>query len=202
MARRFFLFLLVVGLTTLASATKIQTSDPNCTSGTPIGPGDNITFTATGGGGVFTFCNETGTDWKNLLITIETTIPPDNIDCVTSDFKACQLYTTPDQPNAVYAFFYGTCVSSTKVKCRPMDTPGVLNDTGLTINLNCDNTNCGPNSGFFPPDWSPGTNGSVTTNVPTDQNGDPLTFPSVPEPATATLLISGIGAAYLKRRRR
>ncbi len=199
MARRLLVLLFVVGLTTLASATKIQTSDPTC-SGTPIGPGDPITFNATGGGGIFTFCNETGTDWKNLLVGIATTIPPDNIDCVTTDFKACQLYTT-DAPNTVYAFFYGTCVSTPSLKCRPQDTPGVLNNHSLTINLNCNSTDCGPNTPFYPPDWSPGTHGNVTPNVPTDSNGNPTTFPPVPEPAAASLLITGLGAAFFRRRR-
>ena len=198
MARRFLLLLFVVGLTTMASAVKIETSDPDCPV-TKIGPGQTINFTVEGGGGIFCFENDTGSDWTNLLVAIDTTIPADQIDCVTSDFKACQLYTS-DQPDAVYAFFYGTCISSPGKKCIPSDILGVPNGGEITFNLNCD-SGCGVGSPYYPPDWSPGTGGTGYYDVPTGPGGDPVYFPPVPEPVSATLLASGLGAIYLRRKR-
>ena len=182
-----------MGLATASQAVIIKTSDPVCT-GTPIYTGDTITFTVTNGGGDFTFCNDTDATWTNLLVAINTTISPDDIDCVTTDFKACNLYTT-NQPDAVYAFFYGTCVNSPNKTCHPQ-VLGVPIGGELEIDLNCTNNDCTP-----PPDWPTGTGGTVYTNVPTDPDGDPTNFPSVPEPASITLLMSGLGAAYLGRKR-
>ncbi len=193
MARRVLLLLCVLGLAAVASATKIQTSDPTCT-GTPIFDGDTISFTVQDGGGVFSFCNETSSNWTNLLVALSTTIPVGQIDCETTNFKSCQLYTT-DQPNAVYAFFSGVCENV--AACTKYT--GVPIGGELTIDMNCTGDTCAPGSPFFPPDWNPGTGGTVYTDVPTDGNGNPKQFPPVPEPASLVLVGTGLAAGIVKR---
>ena len=201
MARRLLVLLFVLGLTTLASATKIQTSDPACNSGdTDIFNGQTITFNAdSSGGGTFGFCNKTSSTWTTLLVAIETNISPDDILADPGNaFEGAQIYTT-STPDLVYVYFFGTCTNKPGKTCHPQK-PGVLFDNEMTISLDCPTASACP----APQHWAPGTPGFGYPNIPPNSDGDPSTFPipPVPEPATATLLITGLGAVYFKKRRR
>jgi hypothetical protein len=196
MARRFLLLFVLIGLTAVASATKIQVGDPECTGDDIIiHDGDQIQYTVQNGGGTFGFCNETSSDWKTLLVAIQTTVPVEDITCNTEGnvFLPCKLYTT-DTPNLVYAWFE---------TCDNLDTPCNITYTGVSINnhliidMNCPDDGCkGP-----PFDWPDDTHGTGFTNIPGDGHGNPLFLPPVPEPATATLLTAGLMAAYIRRKR-
>ncbi len=197
MARQLWLLLFVVlGITTVASATKIQVGDPGCDpNDVIIHDGDTIHYSVQNGGGTFGFCNETSSTWKTLLIGLETTVPIEDITCSVEGnvFLPCKLFTT-DQPNVVYAWFNA---------CENLDTTcantylGIPVGDHLVIDMNCPDDDCkGP-----PFDWTDGTSGTGFTNIPGDPNGDPLYVPPVAEPATLTLVSVGLGAGIFRRKR-
>jgi len=198
MARRLLLLAFIFGLTALASATKIQTSDPTCDMTTTITSGDSFSFnTLPDGQGVFCFINATGLNWNTLLVAINTQVQlfspsgDQQVDCDSTAFDHCILYS---QPGQIDAYFPNPCAG--KTNCAPR-FPGIPNGGELFIDLNCnDGGAC-----VGPASW--GNNAGVTTYIDptTDSNGQPM-LPTVPEPATMTLLVAGLGAAYLKRRRR
>lgn len=203
MARRLLLTLFLLGFAVLASATKIQTSDPACNpSAKPITSGNFFAFQADAlGQGDFFFCNKTTQDWETLLVAIQTQVPlfvnhQPQITCNTTVFLFCLLETSPSNPGVIYAFFANPCAGNQF--CTPQE-PGIPINEQLQIDLNCNDN--GPCTG--PPGWGPDAGVNVYTNPPAT-NGLPILppFRPVPEPATITLLITGLGAAYLKRRRR
>jgi hypothetical protein len=198
MARRLLLLAFILGLTVVASATKIQTSDPTCDQTSTITFGDSFSFNALPNGqGVFCFFNETSKKWDTLLVAIQTPVQlfspsgAQQVDCDSTAFYHCILY---QGDGAIYAYFPNPCAN--KTGCAPT-RPGIPIGGELFIDLNCnDGGTC-----VGPPSW--GSNAGVTTYIdPTvDGNGNPI-LPTVPEPTTIALLGSGLGAVYLKRRRR
>ncbi|MGZ4816392.1 MAG: PEP-CTERM sorting domain-containing protein [Terriglobales bacterium] len=195
MARKLLLLLFVLlGITAVASATKVSVGDPGCNPNDQIiHDGDKIFFHVVDGGGTFGFCNETSSDWHTLLVGIATTIPIEDITCNVANnvFLPCKLYTT-DEPNVVYAWFQ-TC-DNINVPCDGTH-PGIVIDDQLILDLNCKDENCKP-----PFDWPNDTHGQSFYNIPTDGQGNPLYFPPVPEPATLTLVGVGIAAGFFRRR--
>src|ERR1700749_3503962 len=92
MARRVLLLFFVVTLAVAASATRIQISEPACDpSAISIGPSALVDgFNPIGpvnGGGSFTFCNNTGELWTNLIIVINAgpTVTPADVICPSFD---------------------------------------------------------------------------------------------------------------------
>lgn len=209
MARRLLLVaFIILGLTALASATKIQTSDPGC-SGTPES-GQSFSFNADANGqGSFTFCNQSSSAWYNLLIAIQTSVPlfdsnnNPNVDCATNGlFANCYLETSDANPGIIYAFFSNPCAGNPR--CLPQ-YPGIPIGGSLIIDLNCNDVNGVPSNVTCsgPAGWDPGAGVNTYTNVPTPQPGGLPNLPGfVPEPTTMSLLAFGLGAVYLKRRRR
>jgi hypothetical protein len=180
----------------VASASRIQISEPQCTPGdidVPPSPDNSFGFIPVNGGGVFGFCNQTGQDWTSLLIAVRTTVSINNIVCDPSNaFAACFKATDPQAPGVDYLFFLGTAG-------RPPIFPfvGVRNNERFTIDLNC-------NPGDIcstPPDWPDGTEFFGYGNFNLD---NPLPIPpsSTPEPASLTLLGAGIAAAFWRKKAR
>jgi PEP-CTERM motif len=201
MARRLLLLVFIIGMAAVASATKIQTSDPNCDQTTTITSGtDTFSFNAnTQGQGIFCFINNTGQAWGTLLVAIQTQVTLSEINCSTTAFvNPCVERTNPSTPGFVYIYFQNPCFGQSPNECQPQAT-GVPDGNQLEIDLNC--ADIGGVCTDPVPSWGANAGVDGFINPTLGSNGFPQ-FPSVPEPATATLLVSGLGAAYLKRRRR
>ena len=198
MARRLLLLAFILGITVAASATKIQTSDPTCDKTSSITMGSSFSFSALPNGqGVFCFFNNTTANWNTLLVAIQTQVQrfapdgePQQIDCSSSAFDGCVLY---QGDGVIYAYFPNPCLG---IKgCAPKVT-GIKVGGELFIDLNCnDGGTCAGD-----PSWGPGAGVTTFINPTAGPNGPIL--PHVPEPTTFALLGSGLGAVYLKRRRR
>jgi hypothetical protein len=155
---------------------------------------DNFSFTINGqGGGVFDFLNDTNTDW--ITVTLFASAPIDSsFTCNPTQFghlfENCSTTVTSQNhetgQEAVTVFFSGTggCdVTSDNPGCFP----GIKDDSHFFFNLNND-FNCQEEC-----------NGGWTPNF-TVQGGGNLP-PSVPEPASIFLVLTGLGGIVARRRR-
>jgi hypothetical protein len=194
MSKYVFLLLLVLGMCAGASASRIQISEPQCTSTDvdvlPSALNNFGPFVPINGGGQFGFCNKTGEDWTSILIAVRTTVSIDNIVCDPGAFLACIKATTPDAPGVDYLYFLGTIG-------QPPIIPfyGVRNNERFTVNLDC----APGDICSTPPDWPQGTTFFGYGNF---QINSPLPVPPVPEPASVVLLAAGLGAAYWRKKSR
>lgn len=172
----------ILGLFTMALPLLVQAGNPHILiKGDPPNPtvivGDDFTFGADQfGGGVFTFQNESGSTWRDLLVSA--TLPAfTTITCGPGPFQTCTISQTPGNGDVLYDILFG-----------PAATGGVVNGEIFSINLNDDGDDPeGVGS------WGPGNDFAAKANVPT----------ATPEPSVLMLmLVGGAGIALFGWRRR
>ncbi len=141
--------------------------------------GDSFGFGADAlGGGVLSFQNGSGSDWRDLLVTV--TLPPNpngNAQTITvgpGPFQTDTLTITPVTGGFFYDILFG-----------PTATGGIPNGQTFTINLN--NSGSDPNGAG---DWGAGRDFGAQANIP--------------EPSAGMLLLAGglFAAGFIGYRRR
>jgi hypothetical protein len=204
MVRRLLLLMCVLALTAAASATRIQVSEPACTpndisiGATALQNGFNA-IGPINGGGSFSFCNNTGQSWTDLVIAIHTD------PSITSGDVTCPMYSPQTDPNNTAGLAFSTCIvynpspgnldvvlfGTANVGMPPVFL-GIPNGDEFTIDFNCDLDEGQCQS---PQDWPPGTvaEGFPNYNLTT-------TLPTVPEPASIMLLATGLAVVWRRRR--
>lgn len=140
----------------------------------------NFTFGADSlGGGDFSFDNESGADWRSLVVTA--TLPDlTAITCGPGPFVTCTIATTPVGNAFLYNIVFG-----------PTATGGIPNHGLFSIDLNDEGTDPGGVGS-----WGAGTDFSGKANTVTD--------PSAPEPASvalASLGMFGLAGFAIRRHR-
>ena len=196
---RKLVFLLFLSVAIVASATKIQISEPECnpsrdTNVYQLSGGFTVNPTATNE--VFYFCNLTGVNWTTLLMVIHTDpqLPLSQIICGTSAFLKCDL--TENTPGVIDAFFYDAPRSSEFGGIdddwgefeHEFDCPGT-DVTGAGVPFGCEfivDMSC-PECSADQQHWPSGTTATGYANVP--------------EPYSAALVVSGLGTWMLRRKR-
>jgi PEP-CTERM motif len=207
------LFVIVVGAAFAKADTvvdpRIVISEPACqqsdTDVTQLNAG--FVVIPISGGGSFGFCNKVqvlqgeelvGVNWTSLLMVISTTAPASSIECPSNNpsdpfnqahlaFASCVPIQSQTLPNVVYLSFSGI---------GPIPVPGANPNLGVpylnrfTVDLNClANTDCAP--------WPEGTIMAGYANFNGTEFPPP---PSIPEPASLSLLGVGLGAVALRRK--
>jgi hypothetical protein len=197
------MLLCVLALTAAASATRIQVSEPACNpndvsiGATALQNGFNA-IGPINGGGSFSFCNNTGQSWTNLVIAIHTD------PSITQQDVTCPGYNPQTDPNNMAGLAFSTCViynpspgnldivleGVLDFAGMPPVFPGIPNGDEFTIDFNCDKGEC-----VGPQDWPTDT---VAEGFPNYNLTDPL--PTVPEPASILLLGSGLVMAWKRKK--
>jgi hypothetical protein len=205
MAKRLLLLMCVLALTAAASATRIQVSEPACNpndvsiGATALQNGFS-TIGPINGGGSFSFCNNTGQSWTDLVIAIHT------IPSITKNDVTCPSYNMQTDPNNTAGLAFAACVvynpspgnldvvleGVLNFGNMPPVFPGIPNGSEFTIDFNCnqDNQTC-----LGPQDWPPGTVAEGFPNF--NPNG---TLPTIPEPASVVLLATGLAVVWRRKR--
>jgi hypothetical protein len=208
MVRRFLLLMCVLALTAAASATRIQVSEPACNpndisvGATALQNGFN-TIGPVNGGGSFSFCNNTGQSWTNLVIAIHTD------PSITQADVTCPSYNQQTDPTNSAHLAFLSCVvfnpspgnldvvlqGTLNFGNMPPVFPGIPNGSEFTIDFNCPVSDSGIQECNGPQDWPPGT---ISEGFP---NFDPTkTLPTVPEPASVVLLATGLAVVWRRKR--
>ncbi len=168
----FFTLLMAVAPMALRANPTILIKDPPPPA---IIVSDAFTFGADAlGGGVFSFTNESGSDWRQLDVTATLPIMT-TVTVGSGPFIIDAVHITPVTGGFFYDVMFG-----------PTATGGILNGATFTINL--DTSGSDPNGAG---DW--GKNKDFTAAA----NG-------APEPSSYLLLLTGglFGAGVLRHRRR
>ena len=176
----FFLAFLLLGSAALAYADgadpRMIVSDPICGEGCVSVEGTSFSFQSdANGGGFLTFQNVSGIDWFSLLIETGSTpfkVLADTVTCETNAFESCQVFDLEGGITAMY--FSGT---------NPDGPFGIRNLDVFTIELN-------DVQGLDGGGWGAFRNFDATANVASP----------VPEPATLTLMVAGLGALLAKKK--
>ena len=168
--------------------------DPNCSS---VPQGANVTsvtgpfyVTPVNGGGVFYFCNQSGTLWTQFDVVVP--IVP---NVITASTVTC---TVDGFPRPFGPCFVSTIGNFVDIFFSPNNSTfngqacGIPNDFFLYVDLNCNNIpNCQP--------W-PANSPTITLN-PNGTPGSAIAFSPVPEPTSLLLLGTGFGALWRRYRR-
>jgi hypothetical protein len=167
---------------------KMQVGDPTCGVECTIVTGTSFTFSSNvSGGGFLTFENESDSSWSSLLI--ETTgIAANTVNASSNLFSNPVLvYNIGD---LLVIYFSGVSAPGCEEGCFP-GIPNISDQNVFTINLNDDIgefPNQDPNGSGG---WGPNLAFTGDANVPA---------PPVPEPATLTLMVTGLGAFLAKKK--
>jgi hypothetical protein len=167
---------------------KMQVSDPTCGVGCTIVTGTSFSFSSNvSGGGFLTFENQSDSNWSSLLI--ETTgIAANSVNASSNLFSNPVLvYNIGD---LLVIYFSGVSGPNCIEGCFP-GIPNTSDQNVFTINLNDDIgefANTDPNGSGG---WGPNLAFTGDANVPA---------PPVPEPATLTLMVAGLGAFMAKKK--
>jgi hypothetical protein len=146
---------------------------------------------------MFSFCNNSGQSWTNLVIAIHTD------PSITSADVTCPSYSPGTDPNNTADLAFSTCIvfnpspgnldivlEGTLNFGMPPVFLGIPNGDEFVIDFNCPKGDCAG-----PEDWPLGT---VAEGFPNFNPSDPL--PTVPEPASLMLLASGLAVVWRRKR--